>query len=967
MAILAGGIGFYAWWQSYPQRVHRILLTIEPEKRPWYLEWLGDPDEPAAKEDVIESLVALGPGAEDAIASHLEDKDDDACYCAAAALTELGTSRSVKALIQGLKTAGDRFEAEDHFDYFPGDQYFQTRALMLLALGRTGDARASEYLLDYYRDTNIALGNWSSHTADWGNVVRAEAIWLIGDPNAAVLFAQAVAAGAEAEAEDALRSNTINQLMRIAQLHGYEGVRAALEHSDPNVARASARLLADCADERVTRRILQMIEAGELTYESGVENFGLPVAPDADPNALFKVAIHDGRWWVRGIFDSHADGVRRLECLADNERVLSWLRNLAKKKQGSEDEEPEVLEAALVLAEVRPTEGAGILREILSTWGGQTYFDYEYRIANVLCDTPGRAATEALAYRYLRSPVDPDNDLRRSLWARHDTEKRYAAALLARGDTAAVGPLVEALGPVGDDLASLTVSREQVVALLWKFREADPKRSDDEKFEWDDVEKRMIVNLVHSLEHDIDDSKVSEALAMCDRSVVVAELIAGLGRKAVRQACIEVLARLKATEAVSQCLQIARSSESPELRRKAIDYLARAQAPEAVQVSLKALDDKEVLVRAAAGWALARLGDPSARNKVVATLRDANSRPADADQAAVLARYLGPQQTLELMQAAWDVNSWPGWHEGMVLATAEQERDRCVAMVMRIVGRRIDTKDPNALAARRPALRCAAKLKAPQVAALLDEELKLINDLNYSDKWNDGREVLRLLADVATPESFAYLHSYLREYPWPVDKDDTVLELIRLKHPSAWDSLLKLRVDERGGGGANARMILDAMRASGDFRAARDRIATLLGTRSLREPSWWGNDSDSMAILCHYGFVEALEMAGDPRGAELLGKMLAEPRPVYCGGSGSFERRHATAALGRMKSPAAGPALRKLLKDHRRSVRYYAAEQLGRRRDKQALPLLREMLNHPDARLQYAAKKAIQRIEAPGP
>jgi hypothetical protein len=321
------------------------------------------------------------------------------------------------------------------------------------------------------------------------------------------------------------------------------------------------------------------------------------------------------------------------------------------------------------------------------------------------------------------------------------------------------------------------------------------------------------------------------------------------------------------------------------------------------------------------------------------------------------------------MEAAWDANTWPGWHDGMVLAAAEQQREQCVAMVMRLIERYGNTNDANTLAARWPAVRCAAKLKAPQAAALLDKELKALDDAGHNLKWVDSEEVLSLLADIASPEAFAMLNSYARADASKNFTETVFLQLVRLKQPSAWDAFVESD-ESMSYYCPNVRTTIEAMKLSGDLPAACDLIAKRMATDAVLGPVW----REYRASMFGHPYLpgqsilaQALDTAGDPRGAELLGKMLSPSWPIPYGDSRrSREIRAAISALSRMKSPAVGPALRGLLKDSRRSMRCYVAEALGRRRDKEALPLLRGMLKHPDAWLQYTAKTAIRRIEAQG-
>jgi len=347
LAVIAGiAIGIEAWRQSYSYRVARLVASVQTHQRPWYLAWLGSPPKPANKIAVIEALVALGPPAEAAIADQVANENEDSRFCAAAALTEIGTRRSVPALIEAIKAIwANKARARTGAAAALGKDDTSID-MMCLALGHIGDPRASDVLLG-----DIDRGGWSP---DWVWQPRAIALCLIGEPRAAVPYTEcSISLGASH-----CPGPSVDLLWRVVKLHGLSGVRGVLDNPDANVANRAAWMLADCADEEVVTFFLQRIKDGKFKYYD--EHW--PVSAEHSRDVLCRLAEpQPGDKPQIG-----PDGaIELLKFIVDDQQVLQTLRRLAgvPAQPGSGDLR---IGGAEVLADARRQEGLGLVQKLIS-------------------------------------------------------------------------------------------------------------------------------------------------------------------------------------------------------------------------------------------------------------------------------------------------------------------------------------------------------------------------------------------------------------------------------------------------------------------------------------------------------------------------------------------------------------------------------------------------------------------------
>lgn len=652
LVIACIGIGVYAWSQSYSYRVGVLVTSVQPAKpRAWYFAWLSPPGPPANKVKVIESLVALGPGAEVTIANQLQNESAESRLCAAAALTELGTSQSLSALIEAAKASRARVTATGQCSNVD----CMSIEMMYLALGRIGDQRASDVL----------LGGLNSN-GPWG--ARAQALCLLGEPRAAVSYSRDVRRCA--------RGGTppYNPIGRIVRFHGLAGVREALENPDANIANTAWSLLADSADEQVVAFFLQQIKKGKpLLYWDK-----LPVSAEHCGDLLCRIALGES---IDGCGIRRGMAVKLLRFIADDEQVARTLRELAETPLKDRRYPYLRRNAAFALADAHLREGMPILRRLMLS-------QEEIRLSDEFLRMPP-GSRERLDMEVLVAGLHPGCG-----W---DEVAKYKEAIVASGDVRVV-PLLMALMRTHDpNMPEPNV----LLDVLWGLRKADHGQADKgaqgdarTTLDWDKIERQVMGELGDLLNRNPNNSVAIYLLGRCPRALAVPKLLEILKKPPGNYRILEELTRLNAPEAVPYCLRIARSAEYDAHRYSIVRYMARFKVPEAVPLYLKAIDDKDSRLLTAAAWGLVNAGYKPARDKVVATLRKVNFWPRDEQQALELGRYLGADRTLGLLEDLADTavppydrqsRFWPGWQEGMILAAAEEQRDRAITLVIKRV------------------------------------------------------------------------------------------------------------------------------------------------------------------------------------------------------------------------------------------------------------------------------------------
>jgi len=941
LVIACIGIGAYAWSQSYSYRVGVLVTRVQPAKpRPWYFAWLGPPGPPANKVKVIESLVAMGPGAEGAIANQLQNESAESRLCAAAALTELGTRQSLSALIEAVKVS--RARAKAALVTTPGrwpSSEDTSIEMLYLGLGHIGDKRESDVLLGVKDGSGLPAG----HLQWWG--ARAQALCLIGEPRAAVPYIR------QCISNGSYRGPTpgFNPIGRILRFHGLAGVREALENSDAGTVDTAWRLLADCADEQVVTFFLQQIKEGKRLRYWGK----LPVSAEHCGDLLCRLALGESK---NGFDIDRSKAVKLLRFIADDEQVAQTLRELAETPLKDRRYPHLRRNAAFALADARLREGMPILRRLILS-------QEEIRLSDEFLQmTPG--SRERLDMEVLLAGLHSGCG-----WGE---VAEYKEAIVASGDLRVV-PLLMALMRTHDpNMPEPNV----LLDVLWGLRKADHGQAGKGALgdaratvDWDEIERQVVTGLGDLLNRNPNNYNAIYRLRRCPRALAVPKLLATLENPPGNYGILEKLARLRAPEAIPYCLRVARSAEYDAHRYSIVKYLARFKVPEAVPIYLKAIDDKNSSLRAAAAWGLVNAGYRPVTDKVVATLREVNAWPRDEQQALELGRYLGADRTLGLLESTagtavppYDRRSrfWPGWQEGMILAAAEEQPDRAITLVMKRLEAMSKTKNARRTS-RRPLANAIGLLGRLRPALAVKTLLRAVSD----PKGSLFDRPFRALAEIGTSEAVAVIEAHAK-----AGNLAALSELARLRPSEAFELFMPYWNSYSS---ADPSYLHEVMKQSGNLPAACNRVANTVAKALEPVPLWRSFMPEAQVsskpdfYLESIAWLEALDKAGDGRGAKLLGKLLTDDlafrnRRVYFVNS---ERE--IGLLGRMRHPAAGRVLRGLLKDQWRSVRCYAAEQLGKRRDREALPLLREMLSHPDAKCQYAAKQAIMRIDEPKP
>ncbi len=971
LVIACIGIGAYAWSQSYSYRVGVLVTSVQPAKpRPWYFAWLSPPGPPANKVKVIESLVAMGPGAEVVIADQLQNESAKSRLCAAAALTELGTRQSLSALIEAVKVSRARVTATGQCSKVD-DIAFE---MMHLALGHIGDQRASDVLLG--EQSNMGSGGW------WGGS-RSIALYLIGEPRAAVPYSWHwnMCAGCRAPTPE------FNPTGRIVRFHGLAGVREALENPDANIASTACRLLADSADEQVVTFFLQQIKEGKPLRYWGK----LPVSAEHCGDLLCRIALGES---IDGCGIRRGKAVQLLKFIADDEQVAQTLLELAEtplkdhrhpclRRDAVLSDTAEMplkdrrhpclrldaglfdmaemplkdrlgLTAAFILADTRPREGIPILRRLMLS-------EEEIKRSDEFLQMPPDSR-ERLDMELLVGGLCADSG-----WDIMECKE----AIVASGDVRVVPLLMALMGEKQHD----PYGGKQLTLLdvLWGLGKADHAQANKgaqvdarPTLDWDRIERQVMNELGDLLNRNPNNSSALCLLGRCPQALAVPKLLAALEKPAVDYWILEELARLRAPEAIPYCLRIARSAEYNAHRYSIVKYLARFKVPEAVPLYLKAINDKDSRLRTAAAWGLVNAGYKPARDKVVATLRKVNSWPRDEQQALELGRYLGADRTLNLLEdlastavQSYDRRSrfWPEWQEGMILAAAEEQRDRAITLVVKRVEALSKSKnnreDRKYLAS---AIRLLGRLRAKRAVKTI---------LLAAGNWKGSKLLFRALADIGTSEAVAAIEAHAK-----TGNLIALNALARLRPSEAFELFMP---HWNSYANADPNYLHEVMKQSGNLPAACDRVANTFAKALEPVPLWRrfmpeAQDPNKRDFYIKgLAWLEALDKAGDGRGAELLGKLLTDDPALRNHRIYFVSNKREIGLLSRMRHPAAGRVLRGLLKDQWRSVRCYAAEQLGKRRDREALGLLREMLSHPDAKCQYAAKQAIMRIDEPKP